>query len=287
MNADAATPPGFTVQQALNWAQARGVDRLEAQWLLCRTVGCTRTDLVTRANECLDATEADAYAEGIERLARGEPIAYVLGDVLFAGLRLTVNPSVLIPRSDTETLVAWGVEILSGYNLSSPPMVLDLGTGSGAIALAMKNTCPHAHVTAVDLSRAALDTAMSNAVRLRLDIRWAHGDWWHAVLPQRFHLVLSNPPYIAQQDAHLRALEHEPRQALVSGQQGLADLHAIIDTAPDGLYGGGWLALEHGHDQALAVTQRLVERGFVDVQSRCDLAGRQRCTGGRWMATRE
>jgi len=287
MTLDGAVPSPLTVEQAQIWAQSQGVDRIEAQWLLCRVLTCRRSELVTRSSEWMELADTNAFANAVARLVRGEPIAYVLGDTVFHGLRLSVNASVLIPRSDTETLVEWGLEILSRHCPLPSPFVLDLGTGSGAIALAMKNTCPHAHVTAVDLSPAALETARRNALRLGLDIRWAHGDWWHAVLPQRFHLVLSNPPYIAVGDAHLVALAQEPREALVAAQDGLGDLHAIIDAAPDGLFPGGWLALEHGHDQAPAVVQRLVERGFVDVQSRCDLAGRKRCTGGRWIAAQE
>jgi release factor glutamine methyltransferase len=287
MSDDEAAPSPLTVQQAQNWALARGIDRIDSQWLLCRVMSCDRSDLVTRGNECLEVSEAAAFANGIGRLVRGEPLAYVLGDAVFRGLHLSVSPSVLIPRSDTETLVDWGVEILTQSGLWPSPFVLDLGTGSGAIALAMKHTCPHAHVTATDFSSAALETARGNAERLGLEIRWTQGDWWDAVLPQRFHLVLSNPPYIADDDAHLLDLTHEPRESLVSAHGGLADLHAIIDAAPDGLHDGGWLALEHGHDQAVAVAQRLVDRGFVDVGSRRDLAGRWRCTGGRWSAARD
>jgi release factor glutamine methyltransferase len=287
MSDDEAAPSPLTVQQAQIWALARGIDRIDSQWLLCRVMSCGRSDLVTRGNECLEVSDAAAFANGVGRLARGEPLAYVLGDAVFRGLHLSVNPSVLVPRSDTETLVDWGIEILTKNGLWPSPLVLDLGTGSGAIALAMKQTCPHAHVTATDFSSAALETARGNAARLGFEIRWAQGDWWHAVLPQRFHLVLSNPPYIADDDAHLLALTHEPRKSLVSAHGGLADLLAIIDAAPDGLHDGGWLALEHGHDQAVAVAQRLVERGFVDVRSRRDLAGRWRCTGGRWIAARD
>jgi release factor glutamine methyltransferase len=278
-------PSPLTVQQAQYWAQARGIERIDAQRLLCRVMSCGRSDLVTRGNEFLEPDDMGAFFIGVARLTLGEPIAYVLGDAVFYGLALSVDASVLIPRSDTETLVEWGVEILMKHGPS--PIVLDLGTGSGAIALAMKSTCPHAFVTAVDLSTSALDTARGNAARLGLDIRWAHGDWWHAVLPQRFHLVMSNPPYIAAEDEHLLGLAHEPREALVSAQGGLADLHAVIDSAPKGLHFGGWLVLEHGHDQATAVAKRLSERGFVDVESRCDLAGRWRCTGGRWIQAQE
>jgi release factor glutamine methyltransferase len=159
--------------------------------------------------------------------------------------------------------------------------VLDLGTGSGAIALAVKAACPVAVVTAVDRSEEALAIARGNSRRLGLAVDWRAGDWWGAVAGERFDLVVSNPPYVAVGDPHLPALRHEPASALVAGPAGLDDLQRIVAGAPDGLAPGASLLLEHGHDQGAAVRALLAEAGFRDVHTRQDLAGLDRCSGGR------
>jgi release factor glutamine methyltransferase len=197
---------------------------------------------------------------------------------------LQVDARVLVPRPDTETLVDWALEVLA-LNARSAPMeydqsVLDLGTGSGAIALALKHTRPDLQVSAIDFSEDALAVATANAQRLRLEVRFSQGSWLTGV-QVKYDVIVSNPPYIAAQDAHLAALTHEPLQALASGADGLDDLRQIIGQAPRCLQPGAWLLLEHGYDQAPAVQGLLTEAGFSDVQSRCDLSGIERCSGGR------
>jgi release factor glutamine methyltransferase len=185
---------------------------------------------------------------------------------------------VLVPRPDTETLVEWALE-LPPTGLPHPA-VLDLGTGSGAIALALKAARPAWQVTALDYSADALAVARTNAKRLGLAVHFLQGSWLQGVA-EKFDTIVSNPPYIAADDSHLAALTHEPLQALASGPDGLDDLRAIITQAAAHLHPGGWLLLEHGYDQALAVRGLLTQAGFAEVQSRQDLAGIERCSGGQ------
>ena len=168
---------------------------------------------------------------------------------------------------------------------STPPQtVLDLGTGSGAIALAIQHRRPDAQVTAVDASEAALRVASANALRLGLPVQLRHGHWLQAVAGLSFDLIVSNPPYIADDDPHMAALAYEPRQALAAGADGLDDLRQIVAQAPSHLHAQGWLLLEHGYDQAVAVTQLLSNAGFCNVSTRFDLGGQPRCTGGQILA---
>jgi release factor glutamine methyltransferase len=192
---------------------------------------------------------------------------------------LQVSPAVLVPRSDTETLVDWALERLA-VPLAQSPDVADLGTGSGAIALALKHRHPAARVCAVDCSASALEVARANALRHGLQVEWHLGDWWQPLQGRRFHLVTSNPPYVAEADPHLAALRHEPALALTPGGDGLSALARIVRGAPAHLHGSGWLLLEHGHEQAGAVCRLLADAGFEAVQTRADLAGRPRCSGG-------
>jgi len=272
----------MTVGQALAQARARGLDRLDAQLLLAHVLGRPRPWLLAHDDAALTAEQAAEFATQADRRAAGEPLAYIVGTKEFHGLSLQVRSGVLVPRPDTETLVDWAIELLKGP-LSPPasPSVVDLGTGSGAIALAVKNAALHAHVTAIDLSEEALAVAVLNARRLGLPIEPRTGDWWGAVPGRRFDLALANPPYIADADAHLDALRHEPRLALASGPDGLDAIRRIVAGARDHLAPAAWLLLEHGHDQADAVRTLLAGAGFVDIVSRADLAGIERCTGGR------
>ena len=262
-------------------AQASGLDRLDAQWLLGHVLGQPRAWLVAHDDQALNATLASAYAALCERRAAGEPLAYLVGECGFHGLRLQVTPDVLVPRPDTETLVDWALALLP--TLAAPkPQVLDLGTGSGAIALAVAHHHPAAQVTATDISPAALAVAQANARSLGLALQWAGGAWWQAVAAEAcFDLVLSNPPYIASDDPHLPALRHEPRLALTPGGDGLAALRQIVAGAAAHLRPGGWLLLEHGWDQADAVAGLLAAAGFQAIAHRHDLAGHRRCTGGQ------
>ncbi len=242
----------------------------------------SRTWLLAHGDRALDEHQAAAWTTRLARLAAGEPLAYLLQRQAFFGLDLQVGPAVLVPRADTETLVGWGLEILRERTRDGAPTVVDLGCGSGAIALAIKSACPEAVLSAVDISEAALDLAAANGSRLGISVDWQRGDWWAGLGDSQFDLALSNPPYLASDDPHLGDLRHEPTLALVAAEDGLAALRAIVDTAPQHLKSSAWLLLEHGHQQADAVVRMLRSRGFEAVQTRLDLAGRTRCTGGRW-----
>lgn len=269
-----------TVGAALREARAQGVDRLDAQLLLARVLGRPRSWLLAHDDAALSADEAAQWQTWLARRAGGEPLAYLLGEKEFHGLMLAVDPAVLVPRPDTEVLVDWALERLAAGGVSFP-RVVDLGTGSGAIALAVKHRYAQADVTATDASPAALAVARANAARLGLALDLAEGSWWQAVGAQRFHLALSNPPYIAGGDPHLAALRHEPTLALTPGGDGLSALREIVAGAPEHLESGGWLIVEHGYDQADAVRGLLLQQGFVEVGTRVDLGGQPRCSGGR------
>jgi len=268
-----------TVGHALQSAMALGVARLEAQLLLLHALGRTvqeRAWLLAHGEEALSIAAQQIWHEALARRMGGEPLPYITGWAAFYGLELQVDARVLCPRADTETLVEWALKLLP-----VAARAIDLGTGSGAIALALKQQRPDIHMHARDISAEALAVAQANAQRLGLDIAFSQGAWLEG-LADAFDVIVSNPPYIADADPHLAALAHEPLQALTSGPDGLHDLRAIIAQAPAYLKPGGWLLLEHGYDQAEAVRQRLQVKGFVDVQSRQDLAGIERCSGGRW-----
>jgi release factor glutamine methyltransferase len=241
-----------------------------------------RAWLMAHDNDTLTAEQSTAWQDALQRRLSGEPVAYITGRKDFFGLNLAVDARVLDPRPDTETLVEWALDCLPE---TGSPRILDLGTGSGAVALALQHTRPDAKVWAVDASEDALAVARANAARLHLGVQFIASNWLKAVDVQRtgrFDLIVSNPPYVAEGDPHLAALRHEPLQALTSGPDGLDDIRQIIAQAPDCLAPGGWLLLEHGWDQAAAVRDLLNESGFVLVQSRRDLAGMERCTGATW-----
>ena len=272
----------WSVAEALARARAAGVDRLDAQLLLARVLARPRSWLLAHGEALLDADQVRWLQARLARHADGEPLAYLLGEQEFHGLTLNVTADVLVPRPDTEVLVDWALELLDGVLTGiEQPAVVDLGCGSGAIALAVKHAQPRAAVVGTDHSNAALAVARANALRLGLDVGFAHGSWWGAVPAQRFHLALANPPYIAAGDPHLPALRREPAGALSPGGDGLDALRQIVQgAAPHGVP-GGWLLLEHGHDQAPAVQRLLHAAGFENVETRRDLGGRTRCTGGR------
>lgn len=275
-----STAPNLCVSHAVAAAMAQGLDRLDAQLLLLLALDRPvhdRTWLLTHDTDTLSPSAQAAFAASVQRRATGEPLAYITGHKEFFGLTLQVNADVLVPRPDTETLVEWALDVLQP---TPGAAVLDLGTGSGAIALALKATRPDLHVSAVDFSAAALAVARGNAQRLQLDVHFQQGSWLETV-QGRFHAIVSNPPYIARHDHHLAALTHEPLQALASGDDGLDDIRTVIQQAPAHLEPGGWLLLEHGYDQAQAVRTLLSVAGFLQVQSRRDLAGVERCSGGR------
>ena len=275
-----------TVDGALESARRLGVDRLDAHLLMAHVLGRSRAWLLTHGDDELATEHATAFEQLAARRAAGEPFAYLVGEREFHGLSLQVGPAVLVPRPDTETLVEWALEVLDGELRDTPaPALLDLGTGSGAIALALKNACPRARVWAGERSAEALAVARANATRLGLAVRFALGDWWDALASEidlpAFDLVVSNPPYIAADDPHLAALAHEPRAALVAADDGLADIRCIALGAAGRLRAGGWLLFEHGWEQADAVQAILARAGFADIATRADIGGRPRCTGAR------
>ena len=286
---DAQSPA--TVAQALTAATGFGIDRLDAQLLTLHALDRPLHDrawLLAHDTDAFPPTAWPALASLLARRRGGEPVAYLVGEKEFHGLTLRVDGRVLVPRPDTETLVDWALELVDGR---AAPALLDLGTGSGAIALALQHARPDAQVDAVDTSAEALAVASANAERLTLPVRFAQSDWLTGVAALRpcgYALIASNPPYIAADDHHLAALRHEPLGALAAGADGLDDLRRIVRDAPSHLATvdgpGGWLLLEHGHDQAAAVRALLTARGFAEVQSRNDLAGIARCSGGIWRA---
>lgn len=277
-----------TLSQALASAQTLGLDRLDAQLLLLQALEKSaqeRAWLLAHDTDLLSEEQTARYQTLCLRRAKGEPVAYIVGHKEFFGLDLQVDSRVLVPRPDTETLVQWALDVLAVAEHGPPHDVLDLGTGSGAIALAICQVCRSAdrpaRVVAVDASADALQVASDNAARLGLPVEFIQSHWLDEV-SGHFHLIVSNPPYVASGDPHLDALTHEPLQALAAGPDGLNDLWHITRNAPRHLFTGGWLLLEHGHDQAAAVRALLADHGFTRVQSRKDLAGIERCSGGQW-----
>lgn len=277
-----------TLQDILRQAAAAGLDRLDAQMLLLHALGRSPHDrawLIAHDGDLMPPESDVRWTALMQRRQAGEPVAYLLGEKEFGGLTLRVDARVLVPRPDTEVLVEWALEALPAHG-STGPRLLDLGTGSGAIALTAATRRPDAQVTATDTSGDALAVAQANAERLSLSLRFAHGAWLAAVPGERFHVIASNPPYIAEGDPHLASLSHEPLTALTAGPDGLDDIRQIVADAPGALHPGGWLLLEHGHDQAGTVRELLAARGFIAVSSRRDLAGIERCSGGLWPGAR-
>nr|WHW29528.1 putative peptide chain release factor N(5)-glutamine methyltransferase [uncultured bacterium] len=272
-----------TVGAALATAAAAGISRLDSHLLLADLLDCRRTWLLVHDDALLDELQTVAWADRVRRRSDAEPLAYILQRKEFFGLMLRVSPSVLVPRPDTETLVTWALEIINqDSKLTESSRLVDLGTGSGAIALALKKTRPDIEVCAVEASEAALDVARHNGQHLGLDVKWCVGDWWAGAGDGLFDLAVSNPPYISEGDPHLPALRHEPKLALVAADDGMAALKAIIQGAEPHLRAGAWLLLEHGYQQSTAVAALLAQAGFVGVQTRADLAGQPRCTAGQW-----
>ncbi|WP_322005553.1 peptide chain release factor N(5)-glutamine methyltransferase [Paraburkholderia tropica] len=268
--------------------RASPLPALEARILLMHVLGWRRTQLITRGDEALDAAPVAAFRALEARRVAGEPIAQLVGAREFFGLDFDVTPDVLIPRPETELLVETALAALEGI---AQPRVLDLGTGSGAIAVAIASARPDARVWAVDRSEAALAVAARNAAKL-LDahrpggaLSFVAGSWYDTLdAALRFEVIVSNPPYIANGDPHLDQgdLRFEPRGALTDEADGLSCLRAIVDGAPARLVAGGVLWMEHGYDQAAAVRALLDARGFAEVRSEQDLAGIERISGGRF-----
>jgi release factor glutamine methyltransferase len=269
------------VGRALAAAREAGLERLDAQCVVAHVLGQSRAWVIANDDAQIDDGPWQALQVLFARRAAGEPLAYLTGEREFHGLALRVSPAVLVPRPDTEALVDWAIELLASW---AHPRVIDLGTGSGAIALAVLHGRPGAEMHATDASQAALQVARGNGAALGLNVQWHLGSWWEAAPAGTFHLALSNPPYVAAGDPHLAGLRHEPASALVpAGDRGdgMADIERIVDGAAARLAPGGWLLLEHGVDQAQRVRDRLAAVAFDAVLTRTDLAGRPRVTGGR------
>ena len=254
--------------------------RIEVQCLLQAVLRVNRAWLLTHPEQQLESEQQAHYTALFGRRLRGEPIAYLLGEREFYGLTFKVTPATLIPRSDTELLVELA---LARIPQRGALRVLDLGTGSGAIALSIAHARPDIEVTAVDASPEALDVARENVRHLSLgNVRLLRSDWFSALPGERFDLIVSNPPYIADGDAHLAQgdLRFEPRAALASGADGLDDIRRIVADAKEHLHTGGWLLFEHGYDQAERARELLGAAGYAGVFSARDLAGIERVSGG-------
>jgi release factor glutamine methyltransferase len=260
---------------------------IEAQLLLQHVLNVNRAWLIAHQNDALEANIHAGYRALINRRANGEPIAYILGYREFYGLKLKVTPDTLIPRPDTETLVEAALKKIEPH---LPLSICDLGTGAGAIALAIAKNRPNAQVTAVDFSDKALEVARQNAHDLTiLNCQFLQSDWLSALKlngqNQRFDVIVSNPPYIEQDDAHLHQgdLRFEPISALASGKDGLDDIRIIISQAKHHLKPSGWLMLEHGYNQSQTVTNLLNQAGFTNTHTFKDLGGNERVTIGSWV----
>ncbi len=281
-----AAPAGVSVGA---WLHDCALARADALALLRELAGVSHAGLLANPERLLEPDALHRLGEAAARLRAGEPLAYVLGWREFWGLRLRVGPQVLVPRPETELLVEFALEKLAAHAAAD---VLDLGTGSGAVAIAVAHERMHARVQAVDRSAAALQLASDNARRLLSPrraggaLRWHLGDWLQALAraDEDFDLILSNPPYVGEHDVHLQALRFEPRLALVGARaaaDGLGEIRELVAQAAPRLRDGAWLALEHGHDQGAAVRALLQAGGLVEVHSRRDLAGIERISAGR------
>ena len=257
--------------------------RLDAELLLAHVLGKPRSYLRTWPEHEPSAEQVAAFQALLARRRQGEPVAYLLGRQGFWSLQLEVAPHTLIPRPDTELLVETALQLLP----ATPLAALDLGTGTGAIALALASERPAWRLTGVDRIDEAVALAERNRAALHLsNASFQPSHWFSALGGQRFALIVSNPPYIRSDDQHLSQgdVRFEPASALVAGRDGLTDLREIIAQAPDYLEHGGWLLLEHGYDQAAAVRELLLARGFGQVESRRDLGGHERISLGSWQA---
>jgi release factor glutamine methyltransferase len=297
--AASSTPASPTVAGALAQSGLTGVD---AQTLLEHALGVDAVYLIAHAGECLTAAQFALFSALSARRRAGEPVAYIIGRREFFSLEFEVTPAVLIPRPETELLVEFALEHTA---TGTERRVLDLGTGSGCVAISIARHRPQARVVAVERSAAALAIARDNAQRLLVDylhdscsappakegqvtdhanLRIIQSDWFGALDSRRFDLIVSNPPYVAAADPHLALgdLRFEPPTALAAGSDGLDYIRLIVASAPQYLTNGGWLAIEHGYNQAALVRDLLAEVGFVDLMMRTDLAKIARMSAGRW-----
>jgi release factor glutamine methyltransferase len=285
-----------TIDQALQGVKHTSLSALEGQLLMLHALGRStdqRAWLLAHGDHQLSDQERANFERNVQHRLNHMPLSYLTGYKEFYGLKLSIDPRVLDPRADTETLVDWALECLEvprPHPKGQDTDVLDMGTGSGAIALALKANRSECSIWALDKSPKALELAMKNARDLALDVHFLQGHWFdafkhaqHVDLFKKFDLIVSNPPYIAPNDPHLANLLHEPQDALVAQNEGLKDLLEIASQSVSHLKEGAWLLLEHGHDQASCVRDILTGLGFGNIQTRQDLAGIDRCTGAQWL----
>jgi release factor glutamine methyltransferase len=260
---------------------ASGLPRAEAELLLGRLLARERAYLIAHPEKPVEPAAVGKAAEWFERRRCGEPVAYITGWREFYGIPLRVTPDVLIPRPETECLVDI---VLERMPAAEPARVLELGTGSGAIALALAGVRPDWHIVATDISQVALELARENARRCAARVEFLQSDWFDAIEPGRFDLIVSNPPYVVAADVHLQLgdVRFEPRLALVGGASGMECIEAIATQAPDRIRSGGWLILEHGYDQGERCLALLGRLGYTDAEDFGDLAGIARVCAGRW-----
>lgn len=268
----------MTLFEALTAARQK-IDRLDARLLLQYATGCSHTDLLARPETPVIAPACAQFLEWVERRAAGEPLAYLVGEAEFRGRVFQVSPAVLIPRPETEVLIELALEKLSGLTV---PKILDLGTGSGIVAISLALECPTAQVTAVDLSFEAISIARNNAGRLGAKVDFRQSDWFESLGGESFDLIVSNPPYVAAGDPHLAldGLPFEPQMALTDGADGLDCIRRIVAGAPAHLNPGRWLLFEHGYDQGEASRRLLRENDFVKFETWRDLSKIDRLSGG-------
>ncbi len=268
----------FTLFSALTVARQK-IDRLDARLLLQYATGCTHTDLLARPKTPVIEPAYAQFVEWVKRRAAGEPLAYLVGEAEFRGRVFQVSPAVLIPRPETEVLIELALEKLAPL---TAPRILDLGTGSGIVAISLALERPDATVTAIDLSADALAIARNNAGRLGAPIEFRQGDWFGPLAGVYFDLIVSNPPYVAEGDPHLalNGLPFEPQMALTDGADGLTCIRQVVAEAPGYLKSGGWLLFEHGYDQGEASRNLLTDAAFKSASTFTDLSGIDRVSVG-------
>lgn len=257
--------------------------QLDARLLLCHVLDISKSQLLAWPEQTINTLQQSDLQKLIDRRLAGEPIAYILGSTEFWGLELMVSPAVLVPRPETELIIEITLETINEQALSAPT-ILDLGTGSGAIALALASELPDATLLAVDVSEQALQVAEANRKRHGLtNVRMIQSNWFERIDPKMtFDFIVSNPPYVAEGDPHLRDLVHEPDLALTAAEEGMADIRHLAITAPKFLKPEGWLIVEHGYNQGDITKTQFQAAQFSNVNTRRDLAQVQRVTLGQW-----
>ena len=270
-----------SIEQALKSAKQQLIEAnlldtplLDAELLMAECLNKDRTYLFTWGDRALDNEQMACFKKSLTLRLEGRPIAHILGYREFWGLKLKVTADTLIPRPDTETLI----ETVLSLTLPHAPSILDMGTGSGAIALALKSELPESTITGLDKSNAALKVAQENALQLRLNIDFLRSDWFSSIPDNKFDCIVSNPPYIEEQDPHLKLgdVRFEPISALTSGQDGLDDISLIVDKAWHHLNPNGWLVIEHGYNQSVVVSELLARKGYHKIQVARDLGDNPR-----------